>query len=213
MQRTTSQLEQKQLVDNKLAIVQFVHILLFSSHLLHEIVVEHLLLHIDEFGAMEHFLFVEALFLAQTAHLLVLPSLLGVHIGLYDRTLHQAEQLVVSLSSHLLSHRVCVVLFSIIEHSESDSLDEQDKRLLFACERVEQFEQHELVREREQFEQTLPVQPTEQQSAQHVEPIEQHEQIVQFVYVVQVLATLSQLQQVEHKRRRAQHTHSSHSRL
>jgi hypothetical protein len=51
--------------------------------------------------------------------------------------MHQDEQLVISLSPHLLSHRVCVVLFSIVEHSQSNSFDEQDKRLLFVSERVE----------------------------------------------------------------------------
>jgi len=132
-----SQLGQKQLVDYNLVIVQFVHVLLFSSHVLHEIVVEHLLLHIDELGAMEHFLFVQAVVLAQTAHLLVLSRLLGVHIGMHNRSMHQDEQLVISLSPHLLSHRVRVVLFSIVEHSQSNSFDEQDKRLLFVSERVE----------------------------------------------------------------------------
>jgi len=115
MQRTNKQFGKNQLIDYKLVIVQLVHILLFSTHILHEIVVEHLLLHIDKLGAMEHFLFVQALVLAQVAHLLVLPCLFGVHIGLHNRIMHQAEQLGISLSSNLLFHRICVVLFSIAE--------------------------------------------------------------------------------------------------
>lgn len=111
---------------------------MFLVDVLLRVAAEHLLLLVDESRAVEHLVPVQAVVLAQAEHFRHVSSLFNVCARVHRGAVRAIQAVVVSRSSLLFPRLVRVVLLRAVEHDQSNSFDEQNKRLLSHAQRVEQ---------------------------------------------------------------------------